>query len=512
MIRRGKAKGPRMIKEIHRLRAMGLSKRKIAKALSCSRNTIDKYLAADGQSFEKKPSSYRASWSEEVDWGALNGEINQGKPLQECWEVLFGGKAPEDGAIPYVSFWREYRRRFPKIPLEMHKLHPPGERVEIDYKGDAPGLGYIDRATGDYVPCRLYGATLAFSQLFFPMATHTERQADLLSCTVAAFEYFGGVPLTSVVDNAKALVTKAHRYDPDIHKEFAHFCEHYGTAPIATRPCSPKDKNLIENALGVFWRWAGRRVRGRTFYSIGELNGFMREIADEFNAKTQRKYGLSRKEKFDQGERIKLLPLPAKTYRFGEWKKAKLHPDCHIQIGYNFYSAPYQLRGKMLEVRVTSSLIEVFHDLSRVACHIRVSGRSRGRYQTKHEHLPEAHVAVLEATPQTILEQAFEVGPKTGGLIERMFSEARHPLMYLRRAQGILRLANRYSKSSLEQASEVVFDLDSLTPRLADIEAIIKTNLNPRSATILPIRRNPNPYLRGQQSWSDTNPSGEESN
>src|SRR5690606_35076927 len=113
---------------------------------------------------------------------------------------------------------------------------------------------------------------------------------------------------------------KAHRYDPDINKEFMHFCEHYGTAPIATRPKSPKDKNIIENALGVFWRWADRRIRNRTFYSIGELNTFLRELADEFNVRIQRKYGLSRRDKFEQGEREKLLALPASTYRCGIWK------------------------------------------------------------------------------------------------------------------------------------------------------------------------------------------------
>jgi hypothetical protein len=49
--------------------------------------------------------------------------------------------------VPYVSFWREYRRRFPNIPIGLLKLHPPAERCEIDYKGDAAGPGYIDRHT-----------------------------------------------------------------------------------------------------------------------------------------------------------------------------------------------------------------------------------------------------------------------------------------------------------------------------------------------------------------------------
>src|SRR2546425_3362505 len=35
-----------------------------------------------------------------------------------------------------------------------------------------------------------------------------------------------------------------------------------------------------------------------------------------------------------------LLPLPAAPYALAIWKKAKLHPDCHIVFEGSFYSAP----------------------------------------------------------------------------------------------------------------------------------------------------------------------------
>ena len=331
--KRGKQVGMRMIEEIRRLHAMGLSRRNIAKSLNCSRNTVDKYLVDPSIEDRGKP-EYHAPWSGEIDWELVNGEVNRGTPLSEVWENSVGCN---NQSPPYVSFWREYKRRFPDIRLDFHKNHPPGERCEVDYKGDSPGLGYIDRQNGEFIPCRLYGAVLCFSQLFFPYATHSEKKGDILTATAKAFQYFGGVPMTCVIDNAKTLVTRAHQYDPDLNKEFALFCAFHGTAPIATRPAKPKDKNLIENALGVFWRWARLRIRGRTFFSLGELNLFVKELADDFNARIQRKYGLSRRQKFEHGEREKLLPLPVQNYRYGEWKLAKLHPDCHIQIEMNFY-------------------------------------------------------------------------------------------------------------------------------------------------------------------------------
>jgi len=500
----GRSKDPRMIREIQRLKEMGLSKRQIAKALGCSRNTVDKYLDEGTSDGDAPPAGaspeYRPRWSESIDWPSIHNATQKGDPLSALWEERIK-TATATVSLPYVSFWREYRRRYPQVPLELHKIHPPGERCEIDYKGDAPGLGYIDRRTREFVPCRLFGAVLAFSQLFFPCATHTEKQPDLFASISHAYAYFGGVPMTSAVDNAKAAVNKAHRYDPDIHREFAHFSDHFGTAPLAMRPGKPKDKNLIENALGVFWRWARRQLRGKTFHSLSELNDFLGQLADLFNDRVQRKYGVSRRQKFEDGERARLLPLPAAPYSFGEWKTAKVHPDCHIQVGKNFYSVPFTLRGREVEVRVTAALVEAYSNLDCVARHIRAHGNAVGQYITKAAHLPETHLAMREATPQHAIADAAEVGKATETVVRSLIEEVRHPLMYLRRVQGILRLVKRYSKADLERACQVIVQVGTKSPRLGEIEALIKVSLDPRSAPVIPIQRQPNPFLRGQNNW-----------
>lgn len=489
--RRGTAKGPRMIQEILRLKSLGLSERKIAKALDCSRNTIAKYL----QEQIPKPAAaeYRAPWSDNLDWEKIHADTTKGIPLAEVWE--------QASDVPYVSFWREYRRRYPHVPLDLHKAHPPGERCEVDYKGDSPGLGYVDRLTKEFVPCRLFGAILPFSQLFFPRATLTEKQGDLLRSMAEANSYFGGVAQTTAVDNAKALVGRAHRYDPDIHREFSHFAEHYGTAPLAMRPGKPKDKNMIENALGVFWRWARRRLVSRQFYCLGDLNDFLQELADTFNDRVQRKYGQSRQQKFEAGERGKLLPLPSSHYSYGEWKVAKVHPDCHVQVIKNFYSVPYQFRGKEVSVRITDGLVEIYSDLECVARHLRIQAVVAGQYRTVDSHLPESHRALREATPQMALAHAHDIGFATETMVRSLIEEARHPLMYLRRVQGILRLEKRYSKAALENAAKILVEAGATMPRLNDVEAIIKNNVGTKSAALLTIRRGPNPYLRGQISW-----------
>ena len=278
----GKAKGPRMIKEILRLKTMGLGSKAVAAALGISKNTVKAYLRAHEQAASDgvpgpvvlalargsaaMAPPYAAPWAPLVDWLAVKDAADRGVQLAHYFEehVATAGDL-RLRAVPYVTFWREFKRRFPTIQLDFHKIHPPGQRGEVDYKGDAAGLGFVDRTTGTFVPCRLFGHILCFSQLFYVAATRTEKQVDMLGALAQSFAFFGGVAHTTAVDNAKAQVTRAHRYDADINPEFFRFAEHFGTAPLAMRPRKPKDKNLIENALGCFGAGPDQKYASRHF-------------------------------------------------------------------------------------------------------------------------------------------------------------------------------------------------------------------------------------------------------
>jgi transposase len=496
---KGKVKGTRMIHEIKRLSGLGLSQRKISAALGISRNTIKKYLASCSEPAAK--TAYSAPWAGGIDWTRVKSETELGVCLYHYWEehIVTTGSA-SDAAIGYISFWREFKRRYPLIPIDFHKIHPPGERCEMDYKGETRGLGYVDPVTRAFVPCRLFGAILCFSQYVYMRVTPDEKQVSMLASVAKSFEYFRGVPETIAVDNAKAQVTSAHRYDADINPEFFKFANHYNIAPLAMRPGEPKDKNLIENVLGVFWRWIGPKIRKKIFRSIGEINEFVLLHLELFNKRIQRKYGVSRYEKFMNGEQSKLGSLPSTAYEGGDWKKSKVHPDSHIQIDFNFYSVPYEHVAKTLDVRITESSIEVFCDLERVAIHHRRGRTQRGCYTTLDTHLPQKHLAVKEQTPQRTLEIAEAIGLATLQVIsDLLISDDHHPFTYLRRCQGIVRLAKRYSNEQLEAACVTALGLHSKKPKLKDIEGII--SYNKAGGTIKPVNRRPNPNLRGQESW-----------
>lgn len=503
-------KGPRMVEEILRLHKIGLGNKAIARTLKISKNTVKKYLSSvdkmePAEGSEKVSAPYAPSWSVELNWKDILKESEKGVSLSSLWEenVCSQIQSSKLSGVPYVSFWREFRRRYPKINLDFHKTHPPAERCEVDFKGDAAGLGFVERTTGEFIECRFFGSILCYSQRFYAQAFLAEKQGDWLLGIGSGFEYFGGVTKLLTVDNPRAMVREASWWDPDLNPEFFRFCEHFKTAPVPARPKRPKDKNLIEGALGIFWRWAHIKIKNRTFFSLGELNKFLTELCNDFNQRVQRKYGASRLDRFIQNEKSLLLELPKTRYEFAQWKKAKLHPDCHAQIKNNYYSAPYELRGRELDVRITGSFIEIFYKLKRVALHKVVPTQLyKGHYVTDKSHLPKAHQAMLEATPQRILEDSLLVGPETRKIVDRLLNGSMHPLMYLRRCQGILRLSKRHGNQRLEKASSFLNSLQSQKPKLKDFEQLLENKeFETQTNKLEPITRNPNPLLRGQKTW-----------
>jgi len=508
-----------MIHEIQRMKAMGLGKKQIARALGISKNTVKNYWESapteEGYLINASPvtsgsthpqSRYQAPWAGDLNWETIKSAADQGEALAVWWEEHLAslGAASPLNSVPYISFWREFKRRYPAVPLEFHKTYPPGQHAEVDYKGARPGFGYYDPKTGEFIQCELFGAVLCFSQLFFAEATRTQRKADFLMSIWHGFVYWGGVPALVTPDCLKSAVSRADRYDPDLNPDFSAFCEHNGTAALPARPRKPKDKAVIEGALGVFWRWIRSKLKREHFYSIESLNAWLRAKVDQFNNRVQRKYGLSRRQKFESGERSLLIALPAEPYEICEWSSAKPHWDCFVQVGKNFFSAPYALRGKELGVRVTPTHVEFFYQLERVATHKRPPTNQQGRYFRDDLHLPPAHQAILEFVPQKCLTDASAIGPETHSLIENLITQSRHPLMYLRRCLGIIRLKGSFGPERLERACRMANSLPEKFPKLQSIEAILKTQASQATNVVeigAALTRGPNPNLRGQNHW-----------
>ncbi len=430
-------------KQILELHRQGHSDRAIAKLVGKNRRTVARVIAR-GEAV--LPNIETPEWTKAVDWEKVRLEVSRGVQLNILAREHAGG------AISYVQFWRQFHKTYPELPqVTMRLTHKPAEKTFFDY---TEGIDIVDRTTGEVRTTSLLCGVMAMSSYTFGEFTFTQKREELTRSMENAFRYFGGVTPYVTVDNQKAAIDRAHWYDPDVNPTFVDFANHWGFAVIPARPYRPRDKGANESGIGVIQKQFYQEVRERTFYDLGELNRAFREYLERLNSAVMKDWGVSRLERF-AGERMLLKPCPEQNWEQAEWRQAKVHADCHVQVLKKFYSVPYKFVGRDVRVRVTMKLVDVFdHDLNPIASHARLHGRET--HSTDQRHYPEEKVALTQFCVRQALREAERVGPETAKLVSELLCGS-YPLKYLRRVQGILRLHQtaRVTRAALEHAAKM---------------------------------------------------------
>jgi transposase len=124
--------------------------------------------------------------------------------------------------------------------------------------------------------------------------------------------------------------------------------------------------------------------------------------------------------------------------------------DYHVELEAHYYSTPYQLVGKEVEIYYTASTVEILHRGKRVASHARSS--KAHSHSTRPEHRPKSHQQYLEWTPTRMIDWAGKAGPFTARLVEAMLAEKPHPEMGYRSALGVISLSRKYGAERVEAA------------------------------------------------------------
>jgi transposase len=472
--------------EIKRLLDLNLSDRAIARALKVSRNTVAFVRNGEPSYEEASKPLLKEGWPLLVDWQKVNSEYQSGVTLFVLWEEL---KERKVLSVNYPSFWKHFKKRFPNIQKSMHRVFAPGSCIEIDY---CDGIPFFDPVTGEILKTQLFVGVLCYSRYAFAEFSLTQKSHDFLSSHVRMFEFFGGVSQVVSPDNLKSAVIKAHKYDPDLNPSYTRMATYYNVGITPARVRAPKDKAIVERTIQIFQRWFYGHVRHHTFTSLTELNIVLNKYLTLFNVKIHRIFKRSRIEMFNY-EREHLRPLPLNPYEVATYTKATLHPDCHLVLDKNYYSAPYTFRGQILDVWSTQKTVEIFFQANRVALHAR--SFTQGKFCTQKAHYPPSHQAYAETTPAYVRNLASKIGPHTEKFIQDLFI-GETPLRHLRRAQGILRLGKIYGHELLEKACQKATELNQNT--YAFIERLLKKGGNFQNKNNnQSIQRGENPFLRG---------------
>ena len=258
-----------------------------------------------------------------------------------------------------------------------------------------------------------------------------------------------------VPDNLKSAVTRADNYDPDVNPDYAAMARHYGSAVIPTRGYKPKDKAHVELSVKLVQRWILARLRNFTFYSIAELNKEIERLAPLYHDKVMKHLGKSRRELFLELDKPALMPLPSTRYEYKEFKLLKVSKDYHIQLEHNFYSVPYQLIGKKVEVWFGAKIVTITYEGKTVATHPKLL--HKGAYSTQHEHMASSHQKYLEWSPGRIMNWGQTIGSETAKLFKNIMESRPHPEMGFRTCLGIINTYKKYQeKEYTEEHLEII--------------------------------------------------------
>lgn len=451
-----------MIKDVIRLKWHAqLSYEQIATTLKVSKGVVAKYVSLatvaglDWEAVqhwnERQLSSAlfpRAATSQsfvEPDWGRIHRELDRkGVTLMLLWQEYVAAH-PDGRTWRYTQFCEHYKAFAHTLKRSMRQHRRAGEKLFIDFAGPTVPLSDGARA-------QVFVSAMAASSYVFACATPAQRLDDWIDCMVRALHFYGGVPQLIVPDNARAVIASPDRYEPRANDTVLDFARYYGTSVLAARPRTPRDKATAESSVQVITRWVLARLRHHRFDTVAQVDAAITELLSSVNDRPFQKLPGSRASVFAELDAPALMALPRQRYELARFKTVKVHIDYHVELEGHRYSVPHALVGQALEARLTRHGVELLLRGQRVAAHAR--NERRGGYTTVEAHMPAAHRAHLEWTPQRLIDWGQHIGMACGELITRLLQTYKHPEHGYRSCLGLLNLSRRYGEARLEAACE----------------------------------------------------------
>jgi len=367
--------------------------------------------------------------------------------MKQVWRLL----RERDVAASYASVKRFIHHHFPLDPtrVTVRLETPPGRQAQVDFGQVHASVGGARRRLWVFV------MSLSYSRHRFIRFVERQDLATWIDCHVRAFEFFGGVPETVLLDNLRAGVARPDLYDPTINRAYGELERHYGFVADPARVATPQHKGKVERLMPVVRQ---QLVAGRDYPDVPELNTkallWCRDAVGSQPHGTTQEAPLVR---FERDEKSALLPLPATAFVSPDWAEAKVHPDHHVVFQRSFYSVPTRYVGKQVLVRATHRLVEIFHNDALIKTHTRAT--RRGTWCTDEGDYPPSAQAHLFAHPQYCRSKAADLGTHVGQMVDTILAD--HALRNLRKAQAVLRFGDKYGATRLDGACQYLLAFDT---------------------------------------------------
>jgi transposase len=246
----------------------------------------------------------------------------------------------------------------------------PGECAQADWGSfGSVRVGHTSRRLSFFV------MVLCYSRLLYVEFTLSQTMEHFLACHQHAFEVFGGVPHSVMVDNLKSAVLKRTLGEaPVLNPKYAAFAEHYGFRIVPCNVGKGNEKGRVENGVGYVKK---NFLAGLDLADFSVLAPAVTHWLD--TVANVRLHGETRKPPRElwQSEKPYLSPLPLHPFDIATVAQVRASRQFRITLDTNRYSVPAHLAGQALTLKTYPDRLCLYHQNQLVARHVRSYDRHR---------------------------------------------------------------------------------------------------------------------------------------
>ncbi len=412
------------------LHAQHQSVRSIAKVLKLSRGAVRDIIASGSAAV---PPALRASQADPQRERILELFVLCKGNLVRVHEEL----AKEGATYSYQALTAFCRRaeigHEPPKPAGRYHFEP-GQEMQHD---TSP---HVAELAGVRVPIQTASLVLAHSRMayfqMYPRFTRFECRVFLTD----ALKYFGGAAKTCMIDNTHVVVRRGSGANMEPVDEMAAFAERFG---FAFKAHAIGDANRSAHVERRFHYIEHNFLAHRPAKDLADLNRQAIQWCDKVNGTFRTELRASARELF-AAEQPQLVPLPIWVPEAYVLHNRIVDVEGYVSVHAHKYSAPWQLIGRLLEVREAKDTITIYDGPRVVATHERLVGSAPARI-TVPAHRPPRGTPKPKDPPE--VAELLALAPTIADYLAML--RAKHPGRAIPADRRLLKLVRDYPREPL---------------------------------------------------------------
>ena len=450
--------------KIRQLKNEGKSKKKIARLLGISKNTVKKYLS------QEAPPQYNHTSKRASQWDVYETEIKQSldKLLPSVIYENLRSKGATGSRTGFYNYIKTLQKGLKEYNLSMRFETLPGDQAQFDW-----AEYMIDYKKTGKKKVYILSIILGYSRYRLTVASEDVKQLSLFQSLELGFQYFGGVPKQLLIDNPRQFIDNAKPKEFKINKTFEEFAAYYNFSIHACKVRHPQTKGKIENPFKYL---ENHFIKNNEFTDFLDLSNKLSSFTEKVNNKYHAGLGDIPKKIFQEKEQKTLQSLPKQNY-FEAFNKElrKVNHAGTINFKNVSYSVPILYSYQQVRIEPVLGYKLNIYSLQGVKIAEHLISSQKGGLVTKNEHYEPFLKKSRQDFSQVKLD-FIQLFPKEKEFIKKL--EASRKTHYLSDLSRILKLCQYYELSDLEASFRCCEQYQSYKYDM--VHSYLKTNCTPK--------------------------------